>query len=68
MSEPSGRCEVPKCRNYGDVCYGVDPDNPKRVCSPCIGKHSPRKLDQLLGVVQKNYGCEPPLEEARKQA
>jgi hypothetical protein len=60
----SERCEVPKCKNRGDVLYSVDPNKPKRVCSPCIGKHSPRKLDALLEVKQKDYGCELPLSES----
>ncbi len=60
-------CEVPGCSNYADTMYEVDPNKPKRVCSPCQGNHSPLTLDTVLGVRQKDYGLENDAAAAQKE-
>lgn len=50
------RCRL--CRKPADEIYAVDRDKQIPLCGRCAGRHSPRELDRLLGVKQKDYGSE----------
>lgn len=51
------KCQL--CRKPAEMMYSVDQDKPEiPICGACFGKWSPRKLDALLGVKQKDYGTE----------
>ena len=52
------KCQVPGCKNLSDTQYDVDPNRPKRICSPCQAKWTPLTLDTLLKVQQADYGLE----------
>lgn len=56
------KCQL--CRKPSEMVYSVDSDKEVPLCSACFAKWSPRTLDGLLGVKQKDYGNEPK-EEAK---
>jgi hypothetical protein len=50
------KCQL--CRKPADMNYAVDAEKEIPLCGACFGKWSPKKLDGLLGVRQKDYGIE----------
>ena len=53
------KCKL--CSHEADMNYSVDPEKPEiPLCGACFGKWSPKKLDGMLGVKQKDYGIENP--------
>jgi hypothetical protein len=51
------KCKL--CRKPAEMAYSVGAGEDIPLCSACFGKWSPRRLDGLLGVRQKDYGNEP---------
>lgn len=57
MSEAVELCRLCK-KTPREMIYAVDPEKEIPLCGKCFGSWSPRRLDALLGVSQKDYGSE----------